>query len=80
MSKLMTVSDAAERLRVSISCVYQLVERGRLPHHRIGIGRGAIRFSEEDITGFLTSCHHAEPVPVATPVRPRQLKHIRLPS
>ena len=80
VSKLMTVAEAAERLSVSISCVYQLVERGKLPHHRIGIGRGAIRFSENDLTGFLNGCHHFGTAPIAPPERPRQLKHIRLPS
>jgi excisionase family DNA binding protein len=80
MSKLMNVAEAAEQLNVSISCVYQLVERGKLPHHRIGVGRGAIRFSDDDISGFLLGCHHGALKPIATPERPRLLKHIRRPS
>ena len=56
MSKLLTVTEAAERLSVSVSCIYQLVENDKLPHHRIGLGRGAIRFSEADLDGFLAAC------------------------
>ncbi len=71
---LLTVKDVAERLNVSASCVYQLVESGRLPHHRIGLGRGAIRFSEDDIAGFLHECRQI------TVIRSpgRKLKHLKL--
>ena len=78
MSKLLTVTEAAERLSVSVSCVYRLVERDKLPHHRIGFGRGAIRFTETDLSVFLEACRYgANPQP-ARPSRPRQLKHIKL--
>ena len=78
MSKLLTVSDAAERLSVSVSCVYQLVEKGKLPHHRIGLGRGAIRFSDDDIDGFLMACRYGGEAPSPLPSRPRHLRHIKL--
>ena len=38
---LLKVRDTAERLNVTGSCVYQLVEAGKLPCRRIGAGRGA---------------------------------------
>jgi excisionase family DNA binding protein len=50
---MLTVKQVAERLNVSQSCVYQLVERRQIPHHRIGLGRGAIRFTEDDVSQFL---------------------------
>ncbi len=48
--------DVARALNVSRSLVYELVEKGRLPHHRVGVGRGAIRISENDVAEFLRSC------------------------
>ncbi len=74
---LLTVRDTADRLNVSRNCVYQLVEAGKLPCHRIGIGRGAIRISEEDIRQFLESCRqekHEEPRKAPR----RKLKHLKL--
>ena len=71
------VRDTAERLNVSESCVYQLVEAGKLACHRIGIGRGAIRISEEDIRQYLESCRYEKhEKPRRTP-RPK-LKHLKL--
>ena len=46
----------AERLRVSPQCVYQLVETGRIVAHRIGVGRGTIRISGDDLDAYLESC------------------------
>ena len=76
MSNLLTVSDAAERLSVSVSCIYQLVEKRKLSHHRLGLGRGTIRFSESDLEAFLQAAH-VEPQRLTTAVG---LKHIRLPA
>ena len=55
-TNLMTVQETAERLAVSPSCVYQLVDTGKLACHRIGIGRGAIRVAEQDLKNYLASC------------------------
>lgn len=76
---LLTVKDVAARLNVSASCVYQLVESGRLSHHRIGLGRGAIRVSEESISEYLDEVrHHASGErPRTTTARPK-LKHLKL--
>jgi excisionase family DNA binding protein len=53
---VLTVKEVAERLRVSSSTVYNLVEEGRISCHRIGKGRGCIRFTEEQVEAFLQSC------------------------
>ncbi|MBX3412420.1 MAG: helix-turn-helix domain-containing protein [Pirellulales bacterium] len=80
----LTVRDVAARLRVSQSCVYALVQQGRLSCHRIGGGRGAVRISESDLQRFLISCR-AESAEPTEPQReeprraPRvQLKHLKL--
>ena len=76
---LLTVKDVAQRLNVSPSCVYQLVETGKIPHHRIGVGRGAIRFTEDDIADYLNR-NRSQPVSNGQPrtaTRPK-LKHIKL--
>lgn len=73
-SNLLTVAETAERLRCSRALVYQLCERGRLPHHRLGVGRGTIRVSEGDLEMFLEQNRVEAPSP-----EPRMpLKHIRL--
>ena len=52
----MKVREAAQRLEVSTSIVYGLCAQGRLPHVRVGLGRGTIRISEDDLKSFLESC------------------------
>ena len=74
---LMTVSEVAERLNVSTSLVYQLVESGKLPVCRIGNGRGAIRFRPQDIDQFIDACLTEKTSPSARRQKPR-LKHIHL--
>jgi len=75
----LTVPETAERLKVSKSCVYQLVETGKIPCHRIGTGRGAIRISETDLEEYLTECRSEmqtseKPQRVSRP----KLKHLKL--
>ena len=53
---MLTVSQVAERLNVSQSIVYSLVDKGLIVCHRIGLGRGAIRMAEE-----LSLIHISEP-------------------
>ena len=45
----LTVKQVAQRLNVSPSIVYQLLDSGRLSCHRIGKGRGTIRINESDL-------------------------------
>jgi excisionase family DNA binding protein len=67
--RLMTVGEVAERLRCSRSTVYNLAASGVLRCFRIGAGRGAIRFSEEQVVDFLRKSEQhtvgaSEPPPV----------------
>lgn len=73
--KLMTVKETAERLHCSPSTVYQLCGFGKLPHSRIGLGRGVIRIAEGDIEELLR-CGRVELVTTVT-APPISLKHIR---
>lgn len=78
---MLTVKDVAARLNVSVNCVYQLVNTGKLRCYRIGVGRGAIRVDESDVSGFLEkSCvERHQPAPVRErPARQEPFKHLRL--
>ncbi|MCA9028949.1 MAG: helix-turn-helix domain-containing protein [Planctomycetaceae bacterium] len=72
----LTVREVAERLKISPSCVYQLVESGKLAHHRIGTGRGAIRISEDDLNNFLSATRKEAEPPRFTPTR-KKLKALK---
>ncbi|MCA9196653.1 MAG: helix-turn-helix domain-containing protein [Planctomycetales bacterium] len=80
-SPMLSVKQTSELLSVSVATVYSLVHRGKLPSHRIGVGRGVIRIRLVDIEAYLESCktdvlQHRKPSVFATPRR--TLKHIRL--
>jgi excisionase family DNA binding protein len=55
---LLTVKEAAARLRVSTATVYGLCERGRLPYIRISTH--AIRIAEQDLSAFVRSSRSGE--------------------
>lgn len=75
---LLTVQEVADRLQLSSSAVYRLVESGRLACHRLGSGRGVIRVSEEDLRRYLDGCRHgARPAERPAPPRP-SLRHLKL--
>jgi excisionase family DNA binding protein len=48
-----TASEIAKKLRISLACVYALVESGQLACYRIGTRRGTIRISEEQLQHYL---------------------------
>ncbi len=74
----MTVREAAARLEVSAATVYGLVSAGRLRCHRVGLGRGAIRVSEEHLADFLKGAETSPGATVPTPPpRVVKLKHLR---
>ena len=77
----MRVKDAAVKLEVSIATVYSLVAAGRLRCCRVGMGRGAIRISEEQMAEYLKGAERVVdtmPAPAApTPPRYRP-KHVRI--
>ena len=71
------VPDIAKQLNCSISTVYGLVDAGKLVAYRIGVGRGALRIAESDLTSFLESCRTKTAERTPKPSRPH-LRHIRL--
>ena len=79
---MLTVKEVAEHLRVSRTCVYQLVEQGKLACHRIGIGRGAIRIAPEDLAAFVDGCRREErpdrPASSSTKGQGRRFRHLRI--
>ena len=74
---MLTVKNVAERLGVSSALVYSLVAEGKIPTYRIGLGRGAIRFTEADLSAYLASCRLEVQEGKPAPSRPT-LKHLRL--
>jgi|FLYL01.1.fsa_nt_gi excisionase family DNA binding protein len=71
---MLKVSEVASRLSLSPSKVYELVEKGKLPHYRIG---GSIRVSEEQLSEFLNEAER-RPVPVERKTGPRpRLRFVR---
>lgn len=77
---MLTVKQAAERLRVSPSLVYSLIAARELAHVRVGFGRGLIRISEESICEYerRRSVSVAGPAPATAPRRRAALKHLDL--
>ena len=51
--KLLTVRESAERLGCSEALVYLLCAERRLPHVRLGTGRGTRRIAEDDINEYV---------------------------
>jgi excisionase family DNA binding protein len=68
----LTAKQVAERLSLSRAQVHALIASGKLPCHRFGNGRGAIRVSEEQLAAFLeaTKFKPAAELP--------ELRHIQL--
>lgn len=70
---LLKAKQVAERLGVSLNSVYQLAAHGILIHHRIGIGRGTLRFKAADVEAYFDSCRVDRPVKsAAMPPPPRR--------
>ncbi len=74
---MLKVSQVAELLSCSVGTVYQLIESGKLGHHRCP----GVRVSDEQIKDYLESTRRGPQERIATKRRPpRQvLKHIKLP-
>jgi len=71
---VLTPKQAAEKVGVSDSLVYEWCSQGRLPHYRFGRKgkRGCIRIEQADLDAFLADCLQ-QPKEIDLP-----LKHIRL--
>ena len=70
-SKLLSVNEVANRISVSGSMVYALIEKGMLKCHRIG---RCIRVSESQIADYLESCEVDSGLHKTHPRR--ELKHL----
>jgi excisionase family DNA binding protein len=79
--KLLSVSEAAERLSVSEALVYALCASKRIRHERHGLKRGTIRIPEDALDEYRQRCtvqpqeeaeeapEQESPVPVPAPER-----------
>jgi len=75
---MLTVKEVAQRLRVSATCVYQLIDKRQLMCHRIGVGRGAIRICEADLAEFIGDCKERRGDSGLSSSRPgKKLRHLR---
>jgi excisionase family DNA binding protein len=72
---MLTVKEAAKKLGVSSSLVYELVAGRKIGCFRPGTGRGGIRFTDEQLSTYLESCR-IEPQ-TASLIKPK-LRHLRL--
>jgi excisionase family DNA binding protein len=76
-----TVRQTADQLQVSTATIYGLCAQKRLPHIRIGTGRGTIRIRPDDLAAFVEGVAIRSPLPTATPAAnpaPRKLKRLAL--
>lgn len=72
----MTVAEAAKKIGVSCSKLYQLVSTRAIAHYRVG---GKIVFSDNDVDAYLASCRVGAVTPaVTTPRMQPKLRHISL--
>jgi excisionase family DNA binding protein len=53
MGIAMTVTQAAKKIGISASKLYQLVTARKIAHYRVG---GKIIFGDDDISAFLAEC------------------------
>ena len=74
---MLRVKQVAERLNLSESKVYELVDQGKLGHHRMD---GAIRVSEEQIAEYLAGTRREPAAPRERKTTGPRLKltHVRL--
>ena len=72
---MLTVKQVKDRLNLSRSSVYALIDSGELKSYRLGAGRGAIRVSEKQLEDFLRS---RESGGASVPPVPLKLKNLSL--
>ena len=82
---MLKVKQVASRLSLSVSKVYELIDDGLLPVHRLG--GTALRVSEEDLKSFIEASRQTKKrgegraqdwTPKARPSPRVKLKHIKL--
>jgi excisionase family DNA binding protein len=53
---MLTPKECAERVCVSLSLIYALLKKKKIPALRIGLGRGKWLIQEDDFEAFLANC------------------------
>ena len=77
----MTVRQAADKLEVSTTLIYQVFASGKPRCYRVGNGRGVIRIDESHVKAFLRESQQEPrplPAPSPSPSKTPQLKHITI--
>jgi len=59
---LLRAADVAQQLGISTRAVYDLAAAGKLACHRLGAGRGAVRFDQADVNEYRAA--GVEPCPL----------------
>lgn len=77
---MLTIQEAAERLRVSASLVYRLVRNGALPCIRVGLGQGRLRILAADLESYVNWCREGRAVDASPGRLAVKLKHVRVRS
>ncbi len=78
---LLTVREVAEKLKMSLSSIYSLINTGKVASLRVGMNRGSIRIREADLDEYLESVKQGSKHTVAKMQHcklPSTLRHIRL--
>ena len=60
--KLIDIKSLSELLSIKPSTLYQWVELGKIPHYKFNEGKGAVRFSIEEINNWLLSTCKIDPI------------------
>lgn len=53
LPRFLTPKDVAERLSLSLTAVYAIIEAGELPCIRVGAHRGRIRIEEAELIAYI---------------------------
>jgi excisionase family DNA binding protein len=83
---MLTVKEAADRMRVSSGLVYSLCVHRQLRHSRVGLGRGKIVIPEEAVAEYLRGREGGPverlppPAPAERKPPPLRLRHLRRPG
>ena len=67
--KLIDIKSLSEILSIKPNTLYAWVELGKIPHYKLNEGKGAVRFSIEEINNWLLSTCKIDPIRYNTTVK-----------